>query len=170
MIFKQVKEYSKRQRIDINKSDGLTPGDEVAIIPVKKYEELEAELLELQENIKQKDNEIQLLQKQDQNLKEIIQDVTAPIYENHKKELQKKDSEIKQLQMQLELMKNKTSQYNLELMGLNAIDIAIFRKHKKLIKNYSDEIALVGVDPKIIDADAKAIPGNEHQEWNFIIL
>lgn len=164
MIFKQVKEYSKRQRIDINKSDGLTPGDEVAIIPVKKYEELEAELLELQENIKQKDNEIQLLQKQDQNLKEIIQDVTAPIYENHKKELQKKDSEIKQLQMQLELMKNKTSQYNLELMGLNAIDIAIFRKHKKLIKNYSDEIALVGVDPKIIDADAKAIPGNEHQE------
>ena len=164
MIFKQVKEYSKRQRIDINKSDGLTPGDEVAIIPVKKYEELEAELLELQENIKQKDNEIQLLQKQDQNLKEIIQDVTAPIYENHKKELQKKDSEIKQLQMQLELMKNKTSQYNLELMGLNAIDIAIFRKHKKLIKNYSEEIALVGVNPKIIDADAKAIPGNEHQE------
>ena len=112
MLFKQVKEYSKRQRIDINKSDGLTPGEEVAIIPVKKYEELKAELLELQENIKQKDNEIQLLQKQDQNLKEIIQDVTAPIYENHKKELQKKDSEIKQLQVQLELMKNKTSQYN----------------------------------------------------------
>ena len=161
MLFKQVKEYSKRQRIDINKSDGLTPGDEVAIIPVKKYEELEAELLELQENIKQKDNEIQLLQKQDQNLKEIIQDVTAPIYENHKKELQKKDSEIKQLQVQLELMKRKTNQYNLELMGLNAIDIAIFRKHKKIIKNYSEEIAVVGVDPKIIDADAKAIPGNE---------
>ena len=49
-------------------------------------------------------------------------------------------------------------------MGLNAIDIAIFRKHKKIIKNYSEEIAVVGVDPKIIDADAKAIPGNEHQE------
>ena len=110
------------------------------------------------------ESQIQELKNQEVNLKGIIEDVTAPIYENHEKELSKKDDEINQLQMQLKTLQAKTSQYNLELMGLNAIDIAIFRKHKKLIKNFNENITLLEADPEIVDADAKALPGNDDQQ------
>ena len=66
--------------------------------------------------------------------------------------------------MQLKALQVKTNQYNLDMQGLNVFDIAIFRKHKKLIQNFNDDIALVEVDRKIVDADAKAIPGNDKQE------
>lgn len=160
MIFKQVKEYSKRQRIDLNKNDGLTPGEEVAILTASEYENIKSKMLQMQDTITANEKEIELLQSQEQNLKELIENVTTPIYDNHEKEMQKKDNEINQLKALLELMRNKTNQYNLELMGLNAIDIAIFRKHKKLIQNYNEEITLIGVDPKLIDAES-VIPGDD---------
>lgn len=160
MIFKQVKEYSKRQRIDLNKNDGLTPGEEVAILTASEYENIKSKMLQMQDTITANEKEIELLQSQEQNLKELIENVTTPIYDNHEKEMQKKDNEINQLKALLELMRNKTNQYNLELMGLNAIDIAIFRKHKKLIQNYNEEITLIGVDPKLIDAESLT-PGDD---------
>lgn len=160
MIFKQVKEYSKRQRIDLNKNDGLTPGEEVAILTAREYENIKSKMLQMQDTITANEKEIELLQSQEQNLKELIENVTTPIYDNHEKEMQKKDNEINQLKALLELMRNKTNQYNLELMGLNAIDIAIFRKHKKLIQNYNEEITLIGVDPKLIDAES-VTPGDD---------
>ena len=161
MLFKQVKEYSKRQRIDINKSDGLTPNADVVILTVQEYDEIKNRLLVLQDKLTASEKEVQLLQRQEQNLKEIIQDVTAPIYENHKKELEKKDDVINDLQVQLELLKNKINNYNLDLMGLNAIDMIIFRKHKKLIKDYTEEFTLVGLDQEVINADSKALPNKD---------
>ena len=161
MLFKQVKEYSKRQRIDINKSDGLTPNADVVILTVQEYDEIKNRLLVLQDKLTASEKEVQLLQRQEQNLKEIIQDVTAPIYENHEKELEKKDDMINDLQVQLELLKNKINNYNLDLMGLNAIDMIIFRKHKKLIKDYTEEFTLVGLDQEVINADSKALPNKD---------
>lgn len=164
MIIKKVNEFgnkTKRQRIDINKGDGLTPGSEVVIIPLTKYEDTKQKVLELKENLIKKNQELQLMQDQEQNLKEIIADVTAPIDEHYKKELKKKDDKIKQLELQLKTLQLKTNQFNLELMGLNFIDIGILHKHKKLIKNYNDDITLLGVDPKIVNADTKAIPGED---------
>ena len=177
MINKKVKEYSNRQRIDLNKNDGFNPGDEVIIITAKRNDEIKETILDLrsqlisaENKLAAKDEEITIYKNQEQNLKQIIKDVTAPIYENHKKELSKKDDhyqkelskkddEINQLQIQLDLLKDKINRYNLDMQGLNAIDIAIFRKHKKLIKNFNDEITIIGADSKIIDADAKTIPG-----------
>ena len=161
MLFKQVKEYSKRQRIDINKSDGLTPNADVVILTVQEYDNIKNRLLVLQDKLTASEKEVQLLQRQEQNLKEIIQDVTAPIYENHEKELEKKDDMINDLQVQLELLKNKINNYNLDLMGLNAIDMIIFRKHKKLIKDYTEEFTLVGLDQEVINADSKALPNKD---------
>ena len=161
MLFKQVKEYSKRQRIDINKSDGLTPNADVVILTVQEYDEIKNRLLVLQDKLTASEKEVQLLQRQEQNLKEIIQDVTTPIYENHEKELEKKDDTINDLQVQLELLKNKINNYNLDLMGLNAIDMIIFRKHKKLIKDYTEEFTLVGLDQEVINADSKALPNKD---------
>lgn len=164
MIKKQIKEYSKRLRIDINKSDGFNPGDNVILMTAKEYGNIKTKLYDFNAM----DTELQLLKNQEQNLKEVINDVIAPIKEQYDKELYSKDSiieqkdmEIKQLQLQLDLLKTKTNQYNLDMQGLNIIDMTILRKHKKLIKNFDSEITKIKIDPKIIDADAKAIPGDK---------
>lgn len=178
MITKQVKEYSKRQRIDLSKNDGLTPGQDVVIIPLQKYDKVKQDVLDLQNELmtarnetdmllqinSNLENQIKDLKSQEVNLKEIIKDVTAPIYEKHKEELEDKDKQIKQLEIQLNTLKAKTNQYNLDMQGLNAIDIAIFRKHKKLIQDFNDEITIIGVEQKIINTDSKAIPGTHNQE------
>ena len=103
MIKKEVKAYGKsqRQRIDFNKGDNLEVGQEVNILTNQEYEEL----LECQSELQKVKNELIAMQNQEVNLKELIQDVTAPIYENHKKELENKDIELKGLRLQLELRK-----------------------------------------------------------------
>ena len=168
MITKQVKEYSKRQRIDLNKNDGFTPGADVVIMTAKEYQGIKDNIINLTRQLRTtenklyaKEDEIAIYKNQEQNLTEMMENLTAPIYENHAKELSKKDIEIKRLQLQLKALETKTNQYNLDMQGLNAIEILILRKHKKLIQNFNDEIAIIGDDPKIIDADAKAIPGKD---------
>lgn len=159
MLFKEVKEYSKRQRVNITNNDELETGSKIVIMTAKEYDNFKSEVVELQDQLRNLEKENQLLQKQEQNLKQIIQDVTTPIYENHKKELENKDNEIKQLTNELNTMKKVCNQYNLDMTGLNIIDILIFRKHKKLIKNFNGSIWVNVNDPVI--ADAKAIPDKE---------
>lgn len=164
MLFKQIKEYSNRQRIDINKSDGFTPGAEVVILTAKEYEDLKQNLMDLNNKVTAKDSELQVMKNQEQNLKELIADAIAPIDKHYQKELQNKDNQIKLLEMQLKTLQAKTNQYNLDMQGLNAFDIVVLRKHKKLINSYNEDITKISNDPKIIDADAKAIPGSDDQE------
>ena len=151
MIIKQVKEYSKRKRIEINKTDNIDAGAKVIIFSENEYKELQNKVNDYDALLK----ENQILQKQENNLKEIIKDVTAPIYENHQKELTSKDNDIKQLQVQLKLLQTKANQFNLNMQGLNVIDIAL-RKHKKLIADFNTAIADVDADA-IIPADVKKI-------------
>ena len=181
MIIKKIKEYgnkTKRQRIDLNKSDGLTPGSEVVLIPVEKYNSIKQDILDLQNELMTARNESEMLMEinakleqqiadmknQEINLRKIIEDVTAPIDEHYQNELENKNDEIKQLKRQLNTLKAKTTQFNLELMGLNTIDMLFKHKHKKLITDFNDEITIVGDDPNIIDTDTKAIPGNNEDQ------
>ena len=172
MIHKQVKEYgtkNKRQRIDLNKKDGFDADADVVIMTASEYKGIKDNIINLtrqlrttEDKLNAKKDEIKIYKNQEQNLKQIVEDVTAPIYENHKKELSIKEDEIKQLKMQLKALEQKTNQYNLDMQGLNLFDFAIFRKHKKLIKNFNDEITLLAAEPKIVDADARAIPGKDN--------
>lgn len=147
MIIKEVKEYSKRQRINLNKSDNIPTGSEVVIIPKKEYDNIKKQL----DTIPAKDKELELYQKQENNLKQIIEDVTNPIYENHQKQLTIKDNELKQLKHELRELQALTYQYNLSIMGLNVIDILIFRKHKLLVKKFTED-NVVPSDPIFIDS------------------
>ena len=174
MIQKQVKQFGKkspRLKIDINKNDNIEPGTDVIILTADEYAGIKQNIINLTKQLRRaedklsaKVDELQIYKNQEQNLKQIIEDVTAPIYKNHKKELSDKGKELKQLQDKLDALERKTMQYNLDMQGLNLIDIAILRKHKKLIQKYNDEITVLGVDPKIVDTDAKAIPGKDSQE------
>lgn len=158
---KKIKEYgnkTKRLRIDINKSDGFAPDSEVVILSASefdKYCQMESDLIA-------KDKELEILRNQEQNLKEIIENITSPIYEKHKKELRNKEIELKQLQTQLDLLNSRCNQYNLDLQGLNLIDILILRKHKKLIQSFNSDVANLSDDHKIVDA--KLIPEDDLKE------
>ena len=192
MITKTVKEYgtkSKRMRIDINKSDNLTDGMEVALIPMEEYNQIKQDILDLQNELMTARNEAEMMEEvnaklEDQitelrnrkiNLDKMIKNAVTPIDNHYQKEITKKDEQIKRLDLQYKALYRRTNKYNLELMGLNGLDILLGR-YKKLIKNFDEEIAVLEEDdPKIIDADAKAIPGSDDQEqWphtkNNIIL
>ena len=164
MLFKEVKEYSKRQRINLNKDDGLSPGAKVVILTNNEYDNIKNDVLELKDQVITLQKENQLLQNQEQNLKQIIKDVTTPIYENHKKELENKDLKINELNNELNKVKASINQYNLDMQGLNLIDIAIFRKHKKLIKDFNSTISIIDPIGNIVDADANAIPGGKEKD------
>ena len=161
MLFKEVKQYSNRQRININKDDNLKPGEKVILLTANEYEDIKTDFKDLQDNLIKIENENQLLQSQEQNLKELIENVTAPIYENHKKDLENKDLEIKQLTDELNAMKQICSQFGLELMGLNSIDILFRSKHKKLIQDFNNNIWITAKPGEVVNADAKAIPGKK---------
>ena len=164
MIVKTIKEYSKRQRIDLKKSDGFTPGEDVVLIPVQQYDEIKGTILELQNNLSAKDNEIQMLQSQEQNLKEIIEDVTNPIYEKHQKELEKKDKQIDELMLQIKALQKLSSTYSIRMSGLSAIDILFRKKHKDLIDDFNNSIWIINQDNQIEDVDLKKLPGNDDNE------
>ena len=94
MEFKQVKEYSKRQRINLNKSDGFSNGQEVVVLTKGQYEfrerthkkkiddlnttihNLKLQIESLQQDIDKLSVENELLNNQQNNLKEIIEDVS----------------------------------------------------------------------------------------------
>lgn len=152
MIKKEVKEYNGRQRIELNKKDNLDAGAKIIILSENEYNQLLAKINDY--DAVKKEN--QILHNQENNLKKIVDDVTAPIYDQHQKELTSKDQQIKQLQIQLKALQTKTNQYNLDMQGLNVIDIAVLRKHKKLIADFNTAIADVDADA-IIDADAKKL-------------
>ncbi len=174
MLFKQVKQYGadKRQRIDINKSDDIPPGDiNVVIFTEDEYTDLKQDILDLQnemQEIKNKNNtilevkehlesQIEDYKNQQNNLKEIVRDVTEPI----RKELQKKDDKINELETKLDAIELKFNEYNLELNGLNGIEMILLRRHKSTIKEYSATINTIiksnKIDKNIVDADVNTL-------------
>ena len=159
MIKKEVKAYGKtqRQRIDFNKGDHLEVGQEVNILTNQEYEEL----LECQSELQKVKNELMAMQNQEVNLKELIQDVTAPIYENHKKELQNKDKQINQLQDKLDALKKIFNQFIISITSLSAWDIFFRGKHKDLISDFNSRIWITTKDNEVEDMDQPAIPGDE---------
>lgn len=159
MIKKEVKAYGKtqRQRIDFNKGDHLEVGQEVNILTNQEYEEL----LECQSELQKVKNELIAMQNQEVNLKELIQDVTAPIYENHKKELEDKANQIKQLQRQVDALKKIFNQFIISITSLSAWDIFFRGKHKDLISDFNSRIWITTKDNEVEDMDQPAIPGDE---------
>ena len=163
-IIKQVKEYSKRQRIDLNKSDGLAANTDVVIITLEDYNKIKQNVMDLSDKVTAKDKEIEILEKQEQNLKEIIDNVTAPIYEKHDKEIEKKDNQINQLQMELDTLKQVCNKFNIDISQLSAIDILFRKKHHTLINDFSNSIWITSKDKEIVETDVDQLPAKDSQE------
>lgn len=144
MIKKKVKEYSKRKRIELNQSDNIDAGAEVIILSENEYNQLLDKINDY--DALKKEN--QILNEQENNLSEMVKDITAPIYDQHKKDLQKKDNEIKQLTSQLNYIRKSISHYIISLSSLSLMDLIFKTRHKKIIQDMNDTI--------FHDADADA--------------
>ena len=188
MIIKQVKEYgskTKRQRIDLAKADGFIPGEDVVLIPKEQYDSIKQDILELQQQITDKDSELKIayeqiniasevnnnLQNQLEdsrsqkiNLQQVVKDALTPIDEHYQKELKKKDKQIEQLEIKYNSLLGKAHKNNLELMGLNIFEIGLFHKHKKLIIEFDQELTIVATDPEVVTTDVKKLRGNENEK------
>ena len=188
MIIKQVKEYgskTKRQRIDLAKADGFTPGEDVVLIPKEQYDSIKQDILDLQQQITDKDSELKIayeqiniasevsnnlkkqfedLRNQKINLQQVVKDALTPIDEHYQKELKKKDKQIEQLEIKYNSLLGKAHKNNLELMGLNIFEIGLFHKHKKLIMEFDQELTIVATDPEVVTTDVKKLRGNENEK------
>lgn len=180
MITKTIKEYGKsqRQRIDVNKSDGLSTGEDVVLIPVTEYDKIKQNIMNLtrqlrscEDKLSAKEDEIKIYKDQEQNLEELIKNAITPIdnhyqkqlsdiRKDHKKELENKDNEIKQLELQLKTLQRIASQYNIQMGGLSAIDMLFRKKHKELIEDFNNNIWIINQDNQIEDVNIKKLPGN----------
>lgn len=164
MRIKQVKEYSKRQRINLNKDDGLTDGQEVVILTKKEFEKLETdtnlyliEIDSLKSEIEQLKIENKLMNNQQNNLKEIIEDVINPIHKQHQKDIAQKDMQIAQLQMENKALKEKSNQLCIDFMDLSALQFIFTDKKKILIDDFNKSISVIIDDATLTDVNAKAI-------------
>ena len=176
MIIRQVKEYSKRQRINLNKSDGLKDGQEVVVLPTQEYDfkirVKDNKISELKETINERNNQIELLekeiekltiakdilQKQQNNLKEIIEDTINPIHKHYKERLSEKDNLINELKMENKSLKNKSNQLCIDIMDLSALQLIFTNKKKVLIDDFNKSISIVVPnDATISETEAKQI-------------
>ena len=169
MITKTIKEYGKsqRQRIDVNKSDGLSTGEDVVLIPVTEYDKIKQNIMNLtrqlrscEDKLSAKEDEIKIYKDQEQNLEELIKNAITPIDEHYQKELKNKDDKIKQLELQLKTLQRIASQYNIQMGGLSAIDMLFRKKHKELIEDFNNNIWIINPDNQIEDVNIKKLPGN----------
>lgn len=147
VLEKQVKEYSDRQRINLNKADGFNANDTVYILSADEYGNIKQSLLDLKKQIDivndSKDTAIK-------TAKEINKNNLSDVHKIHQKEIDKKDNEIKELHEQLNQLRGMISNFLIQLNGLNAIDVIIRKKYKNLISELQSKIWIKSADKKTI--------------------
>ena len=161
MIIKQVKQYkNSRPRIEINKKDNIPPGTDVAISLLQEYQDTKTEISNLKKSLDTLQKENSLLQqrckdyeKQEVNLKKIVEDVTSPIHSHYKNELEKKDNELKALQDKFNALEHECINYNLELNGFNGFELIVMRKHKKMVKQFTGRVNTITGKNRLQDAE-----------------
>ena len=134
-ISKEVKDYSGRLRININKNDGLNPGDNVVLILESDYQKLQAE----KETLSSK---VEMLEHERTNLEELVNITLNPIHEHYKSELEKKDNIIKAKDDELNNMLSRSIlpfSATTSISGLSFIDL-VRGKHKNVINDFHDRI------------------------------
>ena len=166
-IEKQIKEYSKRQRINLNKSDGFNDGDMVMIMSINEFEEIKQELMDLntyKAKVNAYENGNELLKNiQVKNDNDMAIDNITNFYE---KELTKKDNIISEKDKLIDKIrdeKNKEitrlkdifSNYEKRVYGLNPFDV-LFRKNKKLSDEFHSSIWII-TDNEIDVTESKSI-------------
>ena len=150
-VQKDVKEYSSRQRINLNKSDGFNDGDIVIVMAVSEFEEIKEQLMQLNE-CKAKVEAFEKIINQPPNDKD---EILEKISQGYEERLDKKDNELKEKDKEISRLKDIFSNYEKRVYGLNPFDV-LFRRNKKLSDEFHDSIWIIN-ENETIDTEKKMI-------------
>lgn len=150
-VQKDVKEYSGRQRINLNKGDGFNDGDIVIVMAVSEFEEIKEQLLQLNEYKSKVEAFEKIVQQPPKDNEEIIKKIS----QGYEERLDKKDNELKEKDKEISRLKDIFSNYEKRIYGLNLFDM-ILRKNKKLSDEFHDSIWIIN-ENETIDTEKKMI-------------
>ena len=129
VVKKQLKEYSNRQRIEINKSDKLTTGAEVYILSSDEYNKLI-----------ESDKQLQIMKASNDNINQIVKESVNAVSDKYEADIINKDIEIKNLHKELNNLRASFSKILIKLNGLNLFDVIFRKEHKKIIADIQTKI------------------------------
>ena len=150
-VQKDVKEYSGRQRINLNKGDGFNDGDIVIVMAINEFEEIKEQLLQLNEYKAKVEAFEKIAQQPPKDNDETIKKIS----QGYEERLDKKDNELKEKDKEISRLKDIFSNYEKRIYGLNLFDM-ILRKNKKLSDEFHDSIWIIN-ENETIDTEKKMI-------------
>lgn len=150
-VQKDVKEYSGRQRINLNKGDGFNDGDIVIVMAFSEFEEIKEQLLQLNEYKAKVEAFEKIAQQPPKDNDETIKKIS----QGYEERLDKKDNELKEKDKEISRLKDIFSNYEKRIYGLNLFDM-ILRKNKKLSDEFHDSIWIIN-ENETIDTEKKMI-------------
>ena len=149
-VQKDVKEYSKRQRINLNKGDGFNDGDIVIVMAISEFEEIKEQLIQLN-TYKAK---VEAYETGNELLKGMSTDSSKDIVEAYEKRLDKKDNQLNEKDNELSRLKDIFSNYEKRVYGLNPFDV-LLRRNKKLSDEFHNSIWIIAPDESEITETKK---------------
>lgn len=149
-VQKDVKEYSKRQRINLNKGDGFNDGDIVIVMAVSEFEEIKEQLIQLN-TYKAK---VEAYETGNELLKGMSTDSSKDIVEAYEKRLDKKDNQLNEKDNEISRLKDIFSNYEKRVYGLNPFDV-LLRRNKKLSDEFHNSIWIIAPDESEITETKK---------------
>ncbi len=176
---KTVKEYSKRQRINLSKSDGFKDDETIVILSTQEYEKLQSEILNRESEILKVTKETELYKKRfedilksynkqqkelDTKVEKLLEVSLKPINETHKKQLEDKNKQINELTNQINTMIGAFNQFNIRINTLTTLDILFRKKHIEIISDFNESITLVNNSNPIVNADIKQVPDRNSKD------
>lgn len=149
-VQKDVKEYSKRQRINLNKGDGFNDGDIVIVMAISEFEEIKKQLIQLN-TYKAK---VEAYETGNELLKGMSTDSSKDIVEAYEKRLDKKDNQLNEKDNEISRLKDIFSNYEKRVYGLNPFDV-LLRRNKKLSDEFHNSIWIIAPDESEITETKK---------------
>lgn len=149
-VQKDVKEYSKRQRINLNKGDGFNDGDIVIVMAISEFEKIKEQLIQLN-TYKAK---VEAYETGNELLKGMSTDSSKDIVEAYEKRLDKKDNQLNEKDNEISRLKDIFSNYEKRVYGLNPFDV-LLRRNKKLSDEFHNSIWIIAPDESEITETKK---------------
>ena len=149
-VQKDVKEYSKRQRINLNKGDGFNDGDIVIVMAVSEFEEIKEQLIQLNTYKAKVEAFEKIINQPPKDTDEILKKIS----QGYEERLDKKDNELKGKDKEISRLKDIFSNYEKRVYGLNPFDV-LLRRNKKLSDEFHNSIWIIAPDESEITETKK---------------
>lgn len=133
VCFKEIKEYSKRKRINIIKNDGFNTGDAVVVLSKNDYESLINENKKLKHELEVNTNT---------GFDNLLEIAVKPITNNYDKQIKQLQKQLKEKEKELNQLKAVYTKFIADFSSLSIFDVLIRKRQHEIIKEFQSSIWL----------------------------